>query len=370
MEYISAQEAAERWGITKRRVQVLCSTNRIEDAVRIGNMWVIPESAEKPSDSRFKYKSEQKKSLSRNPIRLARNRIKAITTQAMHWLLDKGFSSEDAKIALITKFGVELLTYYCSDDTHKDILRNDAQEVISQITHSEINALDVLAATNEDMKEFIREYPFCCDDALSWCYQYANKMVDDGNYCSTQFFTEKYMITSLVDRINIKNKSKILDPSCGGANFLIYCLDVLTEDLAAANEPDIIKQSIAKSLDKLYGYEIDNILAMVASINLRLKCISILSLLGCSIDLNDFSYFIPNIFSPAVSTISGTLAIKKEQQNVIKIGKYSIAEISEVFNNVEIIVTNGRGVKGQTRKSADFTRVSGLRSLFLLPAAA
>lgn len=36
----------------------------------------------------------------------------------------------------------------------------------------------------------------------------------------------------------------------------------------------------------------------------------------------------------------------------------------------DYIMANGRGVKGQTRKSADFTRVSGLRSLFLLPAAA
>lgn len=36
----------------------------------------------------------------------------------------------------------------------------------------------------------------------------------------------------------------------------------------------------------------------------------------------------------------------------------------------DFVVGNGRGVKGQTRKSADFTRVSGLRSLFLLPVAA
>ena len=78
LSFISAKEAAERWGITKRRVQVLCSTNRIEDAVRIGNMWIIPESAEKPSDSRFKSKIEQKKCPSKNPIRLARNKIKTI----------------------------------------------------------------------------------------------------------------------------------------------------------------------------------------------------------------------------------------------------------------------------------------------------
>ena len=342
MEYMSAQEAAERWGITKRRVQVLCSTNRIEDAVRIGNMWIIPESAEKPSDSRFKCKSERKKSPSKNPIRLARNRIKAITAHAMHQLLDEGFSSEDAKRALITKFGVELLVYYFSDDTLfvKDTLKNSAQEVISQITHNEVNTLEVLATTDEDMQEFIREYPFCCDDALSWCYQYANKMVDGSSYSNTQFFTEKYMITSLVDSIEIKGKSKILDPACGGANFLIYCLDVLTEDLAYINNAAIMKKSISESLHKLFGYEIDPTLAMVASINLRLKCIGILSLLGCSIDISDFSFFVPNIFSPQASTISGALAISKEQQIVLKIGEPLIVEISEVFSNVEIVVTN------------------------------
>lgn len=360
MEYISAQEAAEKWGITKRRVQVLCSTNRIENAVRIGNMWVIPESAEKPSDSRFKCKPEQKKIPSQNPIRLARNRIKTITTHAMHQLLNEGFSSEDAKKALITKFSVELLTYYFSDDTHivNDTLRSNAQEIVSQITHNTTNTLDVLTTTNDDIQEFIREYPFCCDDSLSWCYQYANKIVAESNYSNTQFFTEKYMITSLVDSIDIKNKLKILDPACGGANFLIYCLDVLTEDLVLTDDVDLMKKSMVESLDRLYGYEIDPILAMVASINLRLKCIGILSLLGCSVDISDFSYFVPNIFSPETNTISGALAINKEQQSVIKIGDYSIVEISEVFSNVETIVTNPpfQTIKGMPNDLKNFLK--------------
>ena len=334
MEYISAQEAAERWGITKRRVQVLCSTNRIEDAIRIGNMWVIPESAEKPSDSRFKCNPEQKKIHSKNPIRLARNKIKTITTNAMHQLLNQGFSNEDAKKALITKFSIELLVYYFSDNTHitADILRKNAQDIISKITQNTTNTLDVLATTNNDMHEFIREYPFCCDDALSWCYQYANKIVDDSNYSNTQFFTEKYMITSLVDSIEIKGKSKILDPACGGANFLIYCLDVLTEDLAYTSDVTLMKKSISESLHKLFGYEIDPILAMVASINLRLKCIGILSLLGCSIGISDFLYFTPNVFSPDTSTISGALAINKEPQSVKKIGEIIEQHPEEAVN--------------------------------------
>ncbi|MGH4051270.1 MAG: DNA-binding protein [Clostridium sp.] len=54
MNYITAQEIADKWGITRRRVQILCVQNRIEGATRLGNMWVIPKDAEKPKDGRVK----------------------------------------------------------------------------------------------------------------------------------------------------------------------------------------------------------------------------------------------------------------------------------------------------------------------------
>lgn len=52
MEYISAREAAYKWGISQRRVAVLCSENRIAEATMVGNMWIIPSNAEKPIDAR------------------------------------------------------------------------------------------------------------------------------------------------------------------------------------------------------------------------------------------------------------------------------------------------------------------------------
>ena len=52
MEYMSAREAASKWGISQRRVAILCAENRIEDATMIGNMWIIPSSAMKPIDAR------------------------------------------------------------------------------------------------------------------------------------------------------------------------------------------------------------------------------------------------------------------------------------------------------------------------------
>ncbi|MEE0060542.1 MAG: DNA adenine methylase [Acutalibacteraceae bacterium] len=52
MKFMSAREAASKWGISQRRVAVLCSEKRIADATMVGNMWLIPTTAEKPIDAR------------------------------------------------------------------------------------------------------------------------------------------------------------------------------------------------------------------------------------------------------------------------------------------------------------------------------
>lgn len=53
MEYISVKEASEKWGVSKRRVQILCNSGRIDGATRVGNMWLIPKESEKPRDARY-----------------------------------------------------------------------------------------------------------------------------------------------------------------------------------------------------------------------------------------------------------------------------------------------------------------------------
>ena len=53
-EYMTAQEAAELWGISVRRVQRLCKENRIEGVLNINRMWLIPKSSKKPVDKRRK----------------------------------------------------------------------------------------------------------------------------------------------------------------------------------------------------------------------------------------------------------------------------------------------------------------------------
>lgn len=52
MDYLTAKQAAEKWYISQRRVQVLCEQGRIKGAVRLGWAWAIPKDAEKPIDLR------------------------------------------------------------------------------------------------------------------------------------------------------------------------------------------------------------------------------------------------------------------------------------------------------------------------------
>lgn len=54
MNYLSVTQTAKKWNMTPRRIQVLCNEGRIIGAQRVGNVWTIPENAEKPDDARKK----------------------------------------------------------------------------------------------------------------------------------------------------------------------------------------------------------------------------------------------------------------------------------------------------------------------------
>ena len=61
IEYITTHETADKWGITARRVQLLCSQGRIEGAIKKSSVWLIPQEAEKPLDGRADRKASRKK---------------------------------------------------------------------------------------------------------------------------------------------------------------------------------------------------------------------------------------------------------------------------------------------------------------------
>ena len=62
MNYIKVSEAAAKWGISARRVRLLCEQGRIAGVERKGNLYMIPEDAEQPIDARAYTKTSLKKS--------------------------------------------------------------------------------------------------------------------------------------------------------------------------------------------------------------------------------------------------------------------------------------------------------------------
>lgn len=50
--YLSIREAAEKWGVSERRINQYCAEGRIPGAERFGGAWAIPETAQKPGDPR------------------------------------------------------------------------------------------------------------------------------------------------------------------------------------------------------------------------------------------------------------------------------------------------------------------------------
>lgn len=52
LTWMSPEQIAEKWGITKRQVQALCAEGKVIGAVKLGRAWLIPMDAPKPIDGR------------------------------------------------------------------------------------------------------------------------------------------------------------------------------------------------------------------------------------------------------------------------------------------------------------------------------
>lgn len=61
MEYVTPKDKSAEWGISQRRVEVLCESGRVLGAYRLGRVWAIPKEAEKPLDGRTREARKGKK---------------------------------------------------------------------------------------------------------------------------------------------------------------------------------------------------------------------------------------------------------------------------------------------------------------------
>lgn len=68
--FLTVKQASEKWGISDRRIRVLCSEGKIPGAYREGRGWKIPVDAKKPADGRYKSKESLLVQIDRKKVEL------------------------------------------------------------------------------------------------------------------------------------------------------------------------------------------------------------------------------------------------------------------------------------------------------------
>ena len=68
--YLSLREAAEKWGVSERRINQYCKEGRIPGAQKIGKAWAIPIHAQKPGDPRRMQQRGKNEPAQALPVRL------------------------------------------------------------------------------------------------------------------------------------------------------------------------------------------------------------------------------------------------------------------------------------------------------------
>lgn len=341
-QYLSAQDISDLWGITKRRVQNLCVNNRIPGAFRLGNMWVIPADAVKPKDARVKEHAQEKLPLD-VVIRKARKALKSIVDDVIKEFCNKGMTDVEILQTVIVLFAARLLKHFLCHT-------QDYISICCSFFRCNIN-FSVPIEIDHSIDKFVSQYEACLDDSLSWVYQFATKKLQNFQYSDTQFFTEKYMICTLVDSVGLNENSIVIDPACGGCNFLLYSFEKLVKHIS--NE-DVIKRA-EYALRRLYGYEIDPFLAYVGSFNLKLKALAYIST-ERRVSLADFERLHPLVYYPENETVSGFLDTEWEKQHVINCDSNERGQLVNAFDGANIVVTNPpfRTIKGMPAEQREF----------------
>ena len=68
--FMTAKQASEKWGISDRRIRVLCSEGKIPGAYQEGRSWKIPMDTKKPADGRYKSKESILAQIDRKKVEL------------------------------------------------------------------------------------------------------------------------------------------------------------------------------------------------------------------------------------------------------------------------------------------------------------
>lgn len=346
MEYLPIQEYSDRWNISKRRIQILCKEGRITGAKMIGNMWVIPENMARPSDARIKspvIDSMKEESCVRRELKKLLRHLYALCRQ-------KDMPIETHKEYVLSVIATELASFYIGEplnDKDRAVICRDITDGYSALKYAKEDVILV-----RDFIYKFRDDPEL-DNILSWSYQYSNRIIKDNSFSKTQFFTEKYMITFLVKNIaNVYSAKKILDPCVGGGNILVECLEYLCD-----GQKKITIDVVKKMCSRLYGFDIDSMIARIALVNIRLRAFAILNKNGISFNLSIWNEIVPNIYiSSDKDMIQGSLT-KLKKCVISRAGGMDITT-TELFGGADVVVTNPpfATIKGMNQEEKKFLK--------------
>lgn len=321
--YISIQEMAVRWNMSKRRIQVLCKEGRIKGAKMAGNMWVLPEKLDKPNDARRK-----------NPIYKScagadniKNGLKSLLKEMYSICFEQYPSKESQRNAVLASIASALIMHYTNKNGDKiyeivqEGMQGDGKE-----SPELLNCACAFVAKYKNHTEL--------DNIVSWSYQYSNKILGFDQYAATQFFTDQYMIRFLNTHMEgLEKADKIVDPCCGGGNFLLECLEFVCHK----NEGD--EKAVLEKVRKLYAYDIDEDIVRIAFVNLKIKVMSILYNWGKKFDISIWDKIKPNLFVSASPHIGGALHFT-ESHYVVNLADGQRKTIEEALGNADFIMTN------------------------------
>jgi len=132
MNYITIKEVANKWGVSTRAVTYHVVAGRIEGAIKRGNLWLIPQDVDKPSDARRKNRSmpnEKKPEVHTDTRAIYEQR-----THKTQWPFHSLYENKELFVEMIRYFPYPI--HICAPDGTM-LLANDAFLRFSQISNPE-----------------------------------------------------------------------------------------------------------------------------------------------------------------------------------------------------------------------------------------
>ena len=327
MGLVTTSEKAQEWGMSSRRVQKLAANDRIPGAKKIGGVWLIPSVSTKPTAEKLSEKGYYKKTIKN------RKQLKTLLNKICAAKISPEISTKEIRIRIISTLNSSILVSLFDNEESEEayIIARNIYNFLGGKGMFYKEDFDILFSP---ISKYIDNTNGDSLNTLSWAYQYLNQVLkkDNNQYSSTQFFTEQYMIDYLLSNVPEKyEKGVIFDPCCGGGHMLTATIQKL---FYAQKEQNF--NALQSIVDKIMGYDIDPLLARVAVLNIKTKCVELLKSTEENVSFETWSIIQPKIYYSNES-IEGSLDRNLEVINCITKEK---KRLSSIDASVEIVITN------------------------------